>query len=66
MESVKSVLRPIGWLLTGGDDSKRCVGHVRKNAVESSAGIRTNDLLHYFAFRIDEEFFWNSLHTEVD
>ena len=25
-----------------------------------------NDLLHYFAFRIDEEFFWNSLHAEVD
>ena len=53
-------------MLTGGDDTQRCVGHVSQNAVEVSAGIWSNDLLHNFSFWVDEEFFGNPANPEID
>ena len=57
---------PVSNDLTGGCDSQSCVGHVGQNAIESSAGVWSNNLLNDFAFWVDEEFFWNPTYTEVD
>ena len=57
---------PISNDLPGGNDTQRCVGHVSQNAVEGSAGIWSNDLLHNLTFWVDEEFFGNPANPEID